>query len=124
MYLCCDLFVTKFRRIAIHLLDWTHYCTGRMSITGHPIFQNIVSTIKTGDITKVQSLLEDWRCDSDIPGPAPSDIDWLVPHAAEGTGQPTILEYLLSQATSDAIDVYTIGQARSVQIFEIFIKHG
>ncbi len=92
--------------------------------TDPPIFQDLKSAIKTGDIPKFQSLLQEWRSDSSIPGPTPSDIDELVPRAAEGVGQPAILEYLLLQGGSSNIDTYTIGKTQSPQIFEVFIKNG
>jgi len=92
--------------------------------TDQPIFQDLKSTIKSGDLPKVQSLFQEWRSDSSIPGPAPSDIDELVPRTAEGVGQPAILEYLLLQGGSSDIDTYTVGKTQSPQIFEIFIKNG
>ena len=95
-----------------------------MLVTDQPLFQDLKSAIKIGDIKKVQSLLQEWRIDSSIPGPRPSDIDELVPRAAEGVGQPAILEYLLSQGGSSDIDTYTVGKTQSPQIFEIFIKNG
>ena len=95
-----------------------------MSNTDQPIFQDLKSTIKTGDYTRVQSLLAEWRSDSSIPGPTSSDIEYLIPRAAEGAGQPVILEYLLSQRASTDIDAYIIGKTQSIQVFEVFIKHG
>ncbi len=92
--------------------------------TGQPIFQDLESTIKSGDLPKVQSLFQEWRSDYSIPGPITSGIDELVPRTAEGVGQPAILEYLLLQGGSSDIDTYTVGKTQSPQMFEIFTKNG
>lgn len=92
--------------------------------SNQPIFQDLKATIKVGNLPKVHSLLQDWRSDSSIPGPTPSDIDALIPRAAEVVGQPAILEYLLSQGGSSDFDTYTVNNTQSPQIFEIFFKTG
>ncbi|KAK4694242.1 hypothetical protein P7C71_g3303, partial [Lecanoromycetidae sp. Uapishka_2] len=93
-----------------------------LSTNPEQMWNDLKTAIKAGNLTDVQSLLQQWRSSSTLPGPTSQDINYLVPRAAEDDGQPAILKYLLSEGGE--IDTYTLGQTTSPAIFEIFLDHG
>lgn len=85
-------------------------------------YANVKSAVEAGDVEAVKIRLSCWRSNPSIDGPSPEQINYLVPRAAEGEGQPQVLEYLLSIGGN--MEAQAILLAASPAIFRIFIAHG
>ncbi|KAL8739683.1 MAG: hypothetical protein Q9190_007539 [Brigantiaea leucoxantha] len=86
-------------------------------------FYAIVKTaVEAGDLDEVKSQLSQWRTNSATDGPSQEHINYLVPRAAQGQGQPEVLEYLLSIGAN--IGTHSVSLATSPVIFRIFVAHG
>ena len=57
-----------------------------------------------------------------IDGPSHEQINYLVSRAAEGEGQPEVLEYLL--CIGGEIGEHSVSIATSLAIFRVFVAHG
>ena len=82
----------------------------------------VKDAIKSSDLTQVKTTLSQWRSDTSIAGPSQEQIDYLIPQAAAGEGQPEILEYLL--LLGGKFGTHSISLATSPGIFKIFLAHG
>lgn len=78
--------------------------------------------IKSGDLIQVKTTLSQWRSNTSIAGPSQEEIDYLIPQAVAGEGQPEILKYLLSLGGN--LGTHSISLATSPEIFKIFLAHG
>ncbi|KAL8674634.1 MAG: hypothetical protein Q9168_000942 [Polycauliona sp. 1 TL-2023] len=90
--------------------------------TAEDYYQLVKKAIRRGDLSDVESKLCRWRADTSIGSPSTDQINYLVPKAAEDDGQPEILGQLLS--LGGKIGAYTVAQARSPAVFEVFMAHG
>ncbi|KAL8728031.1 MAG: hypothetical protein Q9181_005487, partial [Wetmoreana brouardii] len=90
--------------------------------TAEDYYTSIKTAVKAGDLDKVKSQLSQWRSHPSLLGPSKEQIDYLVPQATDGQGQPEILGYLLSLGGS--IGAHSIGLATSPAVFQVFIAHG
>ncbi|KAL8782691.1 MAG: hypothetical protein Q9213_005170 [Squamulea squamosa] len=94
----------------------------RRLVTAEDYYACIKTAVGVGDIGVVKSKLSQWWTDTSVAGPTPEHINYLVPQAARGNGQPEILELLLS--LGGKIGPHTIALARSLTIFRVFVAHG
>ncbi|KAI4144028.1 MAG: hypothetical protein L6R39_004349 [Caloplaca ligustica] len=80
------------------------------------------AAVDLGGLDEVKSRLSQWRSDNAVAGSTKDEINYLVPQAARGEGQPEILDYLLS--CGGTIGTQSVGLATSPAIFERFLAHG
>lgn len=92
------------------------------AITDEDYYTLVKTAARLGDLNVVQSKLSQWRADTSVAGPSREQIDYLVPQAAGGNGQPEVLEYLLS--LGGKIGAHAIALAKSPATFGVFISHG
>lgn len=78
--------------------------------------------VKLGRPGEVKSRLSQWRSDNAVAGPHQEQIDYLLPQAARGEGQPESVDYLLLRGAK--IGTHSIGLATSPAAFGICIAHG
>ncbi|KAI4193054.1 MAG: hypothetical protein LQ346_004020 [Caloplaca aetnensis] len=90
--------------------------------TAEEYYDLVKTAIQLGRLDRVKSRLHEWESDNGAVGPTQEQIDYLVPQAARGQGQPEILDYLLSRGGK--IGAQSIGLATSPAVFETFIAHG
>lgn len=85
-------------------------------------YQLLKIAVKSGDLDEVKARLSDWQSHLSIADPSPEQINYLVPQAAGGQGQPQVLEYPLS--LGGKIGTHSISLAISPAIFQILVEHG
>ncbi|KAL8756903.1 MAG: hypothetical protein Q9184_004353 [Pyrenodesmia sp. 2 TL-2023] len=90
--------------------------------TAEEYYELVKTAVQLGRLDEVKSRLYQWESDNRAVGPTQEHIDYLVPQAARGEGQPEILDYLLSRGGK--IGAHSIGLATSPAVFETFIAHG
>ncbi|KAL8903345.1 MAG: hypothetical protein Q9207_003980 [Kuettlingeria erythrocarpa] len=90
--------------------------------TAEEYYDLVKTAVQLGRLDEVKSTLYQWESDTGAVGPTQEHIDYLVPQAARGQGQPKILEYLLTRGGK--IGAQSIGLATSPAVFETFIAHG
>ncbi|CAF9936916.1 MAG: hypothetical protein HETSPECPRED_010498 [Heterodermia speciosa] len=90
--------------------------------TGEQYYSLIKEAIISGDLARVKDGLYQWQSDPSIPVPTPDQLNYLIPQAAKGDGQPEILEFLLS--LGGKIGTHSIGVATSPDVFKVFMAHG
>ncbi|KAL8792212.1 MAG: hypothetical protein Q9195_005168 [Heterodermia aff. obscurata] len=74
------------------------------------------------DLARVKAGLYQWQQDRSLQIPTQDQLDYLVPQAARGVGQPEILEYLLS--LGGKIGIHSISIATSPDVFRVFMAYG
>ena len=96
---------------------------GSATPTAADDFYAVVKTaVEAGDLEEVKRQLSYWRTNSSVDGPSQEQINYLVPRAAQGEGQPEVLEYLL--CIGGKIGMHSVSLATSPAIFRTFIAHG
>lgn len=92
------------------------------SSTGEEYYSLIKDAVISGDLARVKAGLYQWQSDPSIAIPTQDQLNYLVPQAAGGDGQPEILEYLLS--LGGKIGTHSISLATSPDVFKVFMSHG
>ncbi|KAL8825296.1 MAG: hypothetical protein Q9170_007849 [Blastenia crenularia] len=95
---------------------------GIQAVTATDYYTSVKTVVKRGDLDEVKSKLSQWRADTSVAGPSQEQIDYLVPQAAGGKGQPEILEYLLS--LGGKLGTHAVQLAESSAVFQVFLAHG
>ena len=90
--------------------------------TAEEYYSLVKEAVISGDLVRVKAGLYQWQSDPSIAIPTQDQLNYLVPQAAKGDGQPEILEYLLS--LGGKIGTHSISIATSPDVFKVFIAHG